>query len=89
LKERGMVMFKAKFRPTAKLAASARLQAQQQQQPQARAPRVQQQQQQQQQEQQAPQTPQVPPIEEERGPQAPVREPEPRHEPERALNERA
>jgi glucose/arabinose dehydrogenase len=87
LKERGMVMFKAKFRPTAKLAASARLQAQQQQQPQARAPRVQQQQQQQ--EQQTPQTPKVPPIEEERGPQAPVREPEPRHEPERALNERA
>ena len=73
-----MVMFKAKFRP---LAASARLQAQQQQQPQALAPRVQQQQQQPQ-----PQpTPQVPPIEEERGPQAPVREPEPRHEPERAL----
>jgi glucose/arabinose dehydrogenase len=87
LKERGMVMFKAKFRPTAKLAASARLQAQQQQQPQARAPRVQQQQQQQ--EQQAPQTPQVPPIEEERGPQAPVREPEPLHEPERALKEHA
>lgn len=67
-----MVMFKAKFRP---LAASARLQAQQQQQAQALAPRVQQQQQQ----------PQVPPIEEERGPQAPVKEPEPRHEPERAL----
>jgi hypothetical protein len=35
------------------------------------------------QQQQQPQ-PKVPPIEEERGPQAPVREPEPRHEPERA-----
>lgn len=79
-----MVMFKAKFRP---LAASARLQAQQQQQPQSRAPRVQQQQQQHQPQPQppAPQPPRVPPIEEERGPQAPVREPEPRHEPERAL----
>ena len=65
-----MVMFKAKFRPR----AASRLQQQQQQQPQARAERqvVQQQQ------------PKVPPIEEERGPQAPVREPEPRHEPERA-----
>ena len=65
-----MVMFKAKFRP---LVASSRLQAQQQQQQQPR--RVQQQQQQ----------PQVPPIEEERGPQNPVREPQPQHEPERAL----
>ena len=63
-----MVMFKAKFRP---LVAGSRLQAQQQQQPQAR---LQQQQQQ----------PKVPPIEEERGPQAPIREPEPQHEPERA-----
>jgi hypothetical protein len=34
------------------------------------------------QQQQQPQ-PKVPPIEDERGPQAPVREPEPRHEPER------
>jgi hypothetical protein len=76
LKERAVVMFKAKFRP---LAASTRLQAQQQQQAQSRAPRVQQQQ------QQPPQAPQVPPIEEERGPQAPVREPEPQHEPERAV----
>jgi len=74
-----MVMFKAKFRP---LTAGARLQAQQQQQPQGRArPQVQQQQQPQPQ----PQPPQVPPIEEERGPQHPIREPEPRHEPERAL----
>jgi hypothetical protein len=73
-----MVMFKAKFRP---LVAGHLLQAQQQQQPQARAylQRAQQQQQPQ------PQPPQVPPIEEERGPQHPVREPEPRHEPERAL----
>lgn len=71
-----MVMFKAKFRP---LAVNARLQAQQQQQAQPRTPSMQQQQQQPQ------QAPQVPPIEEERGPQAPVREPEPRHEPERTL----
>jgi hypothetical protein len=36
------------------------------------------------QQQQQPQPqPKVPPIEEERGPQAPVREPEPLHEPER------
>ncbi|MDB5897543.1 MAG: hypothetical protein JWP41_1145 [Ramlibacter sp.] len=40
---------------------------------------------QQQQQQQPPQPqPKVPPIEEERGPQNPVREPEPLHEPERA-----
>ena len=75
-----MVMFKARFRP---IAANARLQAQHQQQPQGRARPVQQQQQQQPQPQ--PQTPQVPPIEEERGPQHPIREPEPQHEPERAL----
>jgi hypothetical protein len=80
-----VVMFKAKFRP---MAASARLQAQQQQQPQSRAPRVEHQQQQQPQPQPQ-QAPQVPPIEEERGPQAPVREPEPLHEPERALKEHA
>ena len=37
------------------------------------------------QQQQQPQPkPTVPPIEDERGPQAPVREPEPLHEPERA-----
>jgi hypothetical protein len=68
-----MVMFKAKFRP---LAAGTRLQAQQQQQPQSRPQPMEQQQQQPQ--------PKVPPIEEERGPQAPIREPEPQHEPERA-----
>lgn len=71
-----MVMFKAKFRPL--VAASLLQRQQQQQQPQARAQRRVAQQQQQPQ-------PQVPPIEEERGPQAPVREPEPQHEPERAL----
>lgn len=71
-----MVMFKAKFRPLAADRPVARLQAQQQQQPQARS-RLRQQQQQQQQ-------PKVPPIEEERGPQNPVKEPEPQHEPERA-----
>lgn len=67
-----MVMFKAKFRPLAK---GSRLQAQQQQQPQAHRAGQQQQQPQ----------PQVPPIEEERGPQNPIREPQPQHEPERAL----
>lgn len=72
-----MVMFKAKFRP---MVARNLLQAQQQQQPQSRAQRAQQQQQPQQ-----PPPPQVPPIEEERGPQVPIREPEPLHEPERAL----
>jgi len=75
-----MVMFKARFRP---LAAGHLLQAQQQQQPQARA--YLQRAQQQQQQPQPPQPAQVPPIEEERGPQHPVREPEPQHEPERAL----
>jgi hypothetical protein len=72
-----MVMFKAKFKP---LAAGNLLQAQQQQQPQSRAQRAQQQQQPQQQPK-----PKVPPIEDERGPQNPIREPEPLHEPERAL----
>ena len=38
----------------------------------------------QQQQQPQPSQPKVPPIEDERGPQAPVREPEPLHEPERA-----
>jgi len=70
-----MVMFKAKYRPMVAERPHARLQAQQQQQPQSRAAVRQQQQQPQ---------PKVPPIEEERGPQAPVREPAPRHEPERA-----
>ena len=72
-----MVMFKAKFRP---LAAGTMLQAQQLQQAQSPRPAGQQQQQPQPQPQ-----PKVPPIEEERGPQAPIREPEPQHEPERAL----
>ena len=75
-----MVMFKARFRP---LVAGNLLQAQQQQQqqPQARARRLAQQAQQPQQ----PEPPKVPPIEDERGPQHPVREPEPLHEPERAF----
>jgi hypothetical protein len=64
-----MVMFKAKFKPM--VAAQPQLSEK----PRAAArPKLQQQQQPQ---------PKVPPIEEERGPQAPVREPEPRHEPER------
>jgi hemolysin activation/secretion protein len=74
-----MVMFKARYRPMVAERPHARLQAQQQQQPQSRAA-VRKQQQQQQQPQ-----PAVPPIEEERGPQAPVREPAPLHEPERAV----
>jgi hypothetical protein len=82
-----MVMFKAKFRPLdsakpvaapqpapADRARQARQQQQQQQQFQRQRPGQQQQQQQ----------PKVPPIEEERGPQNPIREPEPLHEPERA-----
>jgi hypothetical protein len=63
-----MVMFKAKFRPMVADKPSASAGAKLQQQ---------------QQPQPQPQ-PTVPPIEEERGPQAPVREPEPLHEPERA-----
>jgi len=73
-----MVMFKAKFRPAV---AGNLLQAQQQQQTQSHVRRFAQQQQQPQQ----PEPPKVPPIEDERGPQAPVREPEPLHEPERAF----
>ena len=72
-----MVMFKARFQP---LAGSDKPRA-------ADAPRRstrRAQPQQQQQPQPQPQ-PTMPPIEDERGPQAPVREPEPRHEPERAL----
>jgi hypothetical protein len=73
-----MVMFRTKFRPTAAASGEQAQQKQQQrQQAQSRALRTQAQQQQQPQ-------PKVPPIEEERGPQAPIREPEPRHEPERA-----
>lgn len=80
-----MVMFKAKFKPLAasgkpgaadapRLREASRMQKQQLQQPQPQPvppqpnPNPQ---------------PQVPPIEDERGPQVPVREPEPRHEPER------
>ena len=63
-----MVMFKAKFRP---MVADR---------PSASGAKVQQQQQQPQPEPK----PTVPPIEDERGPQAPIREPEPLHEPERA-----
>ena len=65
-----MVMFKAKFRPlTGKPAAASRLQAQQQQQPQPGQP--------------APER-KAPPIEKERGPQYPVKEPGPGNPPERA-----
>jgi hypothetical protein len=63
-----MVMFKAKFQPLTGKPAAT---GQQQQQPQPVPP-------------QPPQVPQVPPIEEERGPQHPVREPEPLGPPERA-----
>ena len=66
-----MVMFKARYKPlTGKpAAAGSRLQAQQQQQPQ---PQPQQKDQ------------KVPPIEQERGPQYPVKEPGPGNPPERA-----
>ena len=65
-----MVMFKAKFRPLVadKPSANAGAKVQQQQQQQP----------------QPEPKPTVPPIEDERGPQAPIREPEPLHEPERA-----
>lgn len=65
-----MVMFKARFKPlSGKPTASYRLQAQQQQQPQ---PRPQQ------------DDRQAPPIEKERGPQYPIKEPGPGNPPERA-----
>ena len=70
-----MVMFKAKFRPQ----ASDKPQAQQQQQPQPTPPMPTPQQ----------QEDKAPPIEKERGPQYPIREPGPRHEPERVRSERA
>jgi hypothetical protein len=76
-----MVMFKAKFKPLVARNLLQAQQQQQQQQPQSRAQRAQQQQQPQDQ----PPQPKVPPIEDERGPQNPIREPEPLHEPERAL----
>lgn len=72
-----MVMFKARFKPLSGK-PMARLQAQQQQQPQAGR------QQQQQQPQPQPSQPKVPPIEQERGPQYPVKEPGPGNPPERA-----
>ena len=74
-----MVMFKARFKPLPGKPV-ARLQAQQQQQAQPGRPRQQQQQ---------PQGPQqkdqeAPPIEKERGPQYPIKEPGPGNPPERA-----
>jgi hypothetical protein len=63
-----MVMFKAKFRPVPSDKPSAASGRQQQQQPQP----------------QPPQKDKVPPIEDERGPQYPVREPGPSGPPERA-----
>ena len=65
-----MVMFKAKFRPMSDKPRASNGEPQ-------RKPGVQQQQQQ-------PPKPKVPPIEEERGPQHPIREPEPTEAPERA-----
>lgn len=65
-----MVMFKAKFKP---LVASDKPQAQQQQQPQPVPPQPKPQQQER----------KAPPIEKERGPQYPVREPGPGNPPER------
>lgn len=70
-----MVMFKAKFRPL-----SDKPRAAEGDRPGNARPKVQQQQQQPSQ----PPQPKVPPIEDERGPQAPVREPEPLNPPERA-----
>ena len=69
-----MVMFKAKFQP-----ASDKPQAQQAHQPQPVPPMPKPQQ----------QDDKAPPIEKERGPQYPVKEPGPRHEPERVRSERA
>ena len=78
-----MVMFRTKFRPMAAGNGQQAQQQQQQQQPQQRQQAQARALRQQAQQQQQPQ-PKVPPIEEERGPQAPIREPEPLHEPERA-----
>ncbi|HEX2544101.1 MAG TPA: hypothetical protein VHL79_04450 [Ramlibacter sp.] len=66
-----MVMFKAKFRPMSDKPRASESDK-------VRRPGLQQQQQQQ------PAQPKVPPIEEERGPQHPIREPEPTEAPERA-----
>jgi hemolysin activation/secretion protein len=80
-----MVMFKARFKPM----VADKPQAAESRDRQHSAGRMQQQQQQQRQQPQQQQQPQprprVPPIEEERGPQVPVKEPEPLHEPERAV----
>lgn len=73
-----MVMFKAKFKPLPGK-PMAKLQAQQQQQQQSQPARQRQQQQQPQQPDQ-----EAPPIEKERGPQYPVKEPGPGNPPERA-----
>ena len=72
-----MVMFKTKFKP---MAASDKPRAQQQQQPQPTPPMPKPRQQEEE---------KAPPIEKERGPQYPVKEPGPRHEPERVRGERA
>ena len=72
-----MVMFKAKFRPmVARPEASDKRQAQQQQQPQPIPPHP------------AQDPGEAPPIEKERGPQYPVKEPGPKSPPER-VGERA
>jgi hypothetical protein len=71
-----MVMFKTKFTPRA---ASDKPQAQQQQQPQPIPPMPKPRQ----------EDEKAPPIEKERGPQYPVKEPGPSHEPERVRSERA
>jgi hypothetical protein len=68
-----MVMFKAKFRPMSDKPRASDGEPR-------RKPLLQQQQQQPTQ----PPKPKVPPIEEERGPQHPIREPEPTEAPERA-----
>jgi len=70
-----MVMFKTKFKP---MVASDKPQAQQQQQPQPVPPMPKPQQ----------QDEKAPPIEKERGPQYPVKEPGPQHAPERVRSDR-
>lgn len=68
-----MVMFKARFRPLPARPAAACLQQQQQQQPQPVPPAP----------RQDDEPDEAPPIEKERGPQYPVREPGPANPPER------
>ena len=72
-----MVMFKAKFEPV----AGDKPQAREQRRGTAKA--------QQQQQPQSPPAPTVPPIEEERGPQNPVKLPGQPHEPERVAEQQA